>query len=132
VSPKTVLVVEDSEATRRLIELSLSIDGFNVEQRDDGESGLEAAKALLPDVIVLDIALPAMNGWEVLTHLRGDPATRDIPVVVVTAHDSDAIRTKAHTETADAFIGKPFELTVLRTTVRKLAGQDATQTAAAE
>lgn len=130
--PKTVLVVEDSEATRRLIELSLSIDGFSVEQRDDGVSGLEAAKALLPDVIVLDIALPAMNGWEVLTHLRSDPGTRHIPVVVVTAHDSDAIRSKAHTEAADAFIGKPFELTVLRTTVRKLAGQDTAQIAAAE
>ena len=122
VLPKTVLVVEDAEATRRLIEVSLTIDGYNVIQRVDGESGLEAAKNERPDLIVLDIALPGIDGWMVLELLRSDRITRDIPVLVVTAHDSAETRSKADFATADAFVGKPFDLNHLRKAVVSLLG----------
>lgn len=116
-SKKKVLVVEDADATRRLIEVSLTIDGFDVVQRIDGASGLEAARSLRPDLVVLDIALPEMDGWEVLAQLRSDPTTKDIPVVVVTAHDTAESRSKADYATADAFIGKPFDLNKLRSAI---------------
>jgi CheY-like chemotaxis protein len=120
---KTVLVVEDSDPTRRLIELCLSMEGLDVVHRVDGESGLEAARDLVPDVIILDIALPGIDGWEVLAHLRSDPITREIPVLVATAHDNAAYRSKADAATADAFLGKPFELTDLRTAIAELLDQ---------
>lgn len=116
-SAKTVLVVEDSDPTRRLIEMCLTMDGFSVVQCADGESGLEMARDLLPDVIILDIALPGIDGWEVLEKLRAEPATSAIPVLVATAHDSSTIREKAQTATADAFVGKPFNLTDLRAAI---------------
>ena len=121
--PKTVLVIEDSDPTRRLIELCLGMDGLNVVHRVDGESGLEAAKTLIPDVIVLDIALPGIDGWEVLARLRSDPDTRAIPVLVATAHDNAVVRTRADTATANAFLGKPFELTHLRAAIAELVDQ---------
>lgn len=117
---KTVLVVEDSEPTQRLIEMCLTMEGLNVVRCADGESGLDRARELAPDVIVLDIALPGINGWEVLEHLRSEPSTSAIPVLVATAHDSAVMRTKAQTATADAFVGKPFNLTDLRTAIAEL------------
>jgi CheY-like chemotaxis protein len=98
----------------------LSLEGFNVVYRVDGESGLETAKTLIPDGIVLDIALPGMDGWEVLDHLRRNPKTQHIPVLVATAHDTSQMRTKAQSAMADAFIGKPFDLTHLRAAVAHL------------
>ncbi|MDF1597955.1 MAG: response regulator [Acidimicrobiia bacterium] len=126
---RTVLVVEDADATRRLLEVALMIDGFDVIQHTDGASGLEAARSLLPDVIVLDVALPEMDGWEVLGHLRMDPKTREIPVVVVTAHDTAETRSKANFATADAFVGKPFDLNQLRAVVADLVERRNSQTA---
>jgi len=120
VLPKTVLVIEDSDPTRRLIELCLRTEGYDVVHRIDGETGLEAARGLVPDVIVLDIALPGIDGWEVLEQLRNDDVTSAIPVLVATAHDSPLTRQKADTATADAFVGKPFDLTHLRTAIADL------------
>jgi DNA-binding response OmpR family regulator len=119
-SAKTVLVVEDSDPTRRLIEMCLTMEGLNVVHCADGESGLEMARDLLPDVIILDIALPGIDGWEVLERLRDEAATSAIPVLVATAHDSSTFREKAQTATADAFVGKPFNLNDLRTAINRL------------
>jgi len=119
-SAKTVLVVEDSDPTRRLIEMCLTMDGLNVVHCADGESGLGMARDLLPDVIMLDIALPGIDGWEVLEQLRGESATSAIPVLVATAHDSDTFRNRAQTATADAFLGKPFNLADLRAAIDEL------------
>ena len=122
-TPKTVLVIEDSGPTRQLIELCLRMERLDVVSRTDGESGLEAARGLVPDVIVLDIALPGVDGWEVLNLLRNDPATRGIPVLVTTAHDSPVTRERAHESTADAFLGKPFDLDDLRSVIAELLAE---------
>ncbi|MDH3261428.1 MAG: response regulator [Acidimicrobiia bacterium] len=121
-SNRRVLVVEDAFATRRLVELSLTIEGFEVVEREDGPSGLEAAMTLIPDLIVLDIALPGMDGWKLLSHIRADPKTEHIPVLVITAHDTAETRTKADHSLADGFLGKPFDLDQLRNEVNKLIG----------
>jgi two-component system cell cycle response regulator len=122
VSGCKVLVIEDALATRRLVELSLTLEGFDVIQREDGPSGLEAARTLIPDVIVLDIALPGMDGWEVLKEIRADTKTQQIPVIVITAHDTAETRTKADHSTADSFVGKPFDLNQLRNEAHRLVG----------
>lgn len=117
-----VLVIEDAYSTRRLVELSLASEGFEIIQREDGPSGLEAAVTLIPDLIVLDIALPGMDGWEILSNIRSDPTTEHIPVVVITAHDTAETRTKADHSQADGFVGKPFDLDHLRKEVNRLVG----------
>lgn len=82
-----VLVVEDEPVPRRLLVLSLERIGFEVIACDDGPSALDAARAEMPDAVVLDIRLPKMHGWDVLAGLREDPITADIPVLVVTAYE---------------------------------------------
>ena len=118
---KRVLVIEDAEAIRQLLETSLSDDGFEVVHCVDGTNGLEAALTMNPDVVLLDIALPGMDGWEVLRRLRADPRGQHIPVVVITAHNIAEAKTKPIAAEADGVFGKPFRLQRVRVTVAALA-----------
>lgn len=119
---KIVLVIEDVEATSRLLEVTLTMDGFDVIVCADGITGLEAALTVSPDVLLLDIGLPGMDGWEVLRQLRADPGGRHIPVLVITAYDFAESKTKSAAE-ADGVLGKPFQISHLRAEVAALAGQ---------
>jgi len=83
----TVLVIDDDPAVHDLMRRSLEKDGFRVEAAADGRSGLELAKQLNPTVITLDVMMPSMDGWSVLTSLKADPATADIPVIMLTIVD---------------------------------------------
>ena len=109
-----VLVIEDAPATQRLIEMTLMLEGWDVLVATTGEAGLEVAESDSPDLVVLDIALPNMDGWQVLKTLRDSPATASIPVIVVTAHDTAESKSRADIATADAFLGKPFDVEALR------------------
>ena len=82
-----VLVIDDDPAVHDLMRRSLEKDGFGVEVAPDGETGLALAKQLIPAVITLDVMMPHMDGWAVLTALKADPATADIPVVMLTIVD---------------------------------------------
>lgn len=106
-----VLVVEDSAVIRRLIEVCLRPASLEVIMREDGPSGLEAARTEAPDLLVLDIGLPEMDGWQVLDHLRSDPnsPTAKLPVLVLTAHAEEESRRRADEGGADAFVTKPFQ-----------------------
>ena len=119
---RKVLVIEDSQVIQRLIEVCLRPAGFEVEMRSDGPSGLEAAAEVDPDVIVLDVGLPGMDGWEVLSHLRADARTEETKVLVLTAHAQDQTRARAETSGASAFLTKPFRPDELRRVVNQLAG----------
>jgi CheY-like chemotaxis protein len=81
------LVIDDDATVRDLMQRSLSKDGYCVEVAADGRTGLEMAKRLKPAVITLDVMMPSMDGWAVLTALKADPATADIPVVMLTIVD---------------------------------------------
>jgi CheY-like chemotaxis protein len=83
----TVLVIDDDASVRDLMQRSLSKDGYHVEVAADGRTGLEMARRLKPAVITLDVMMPSMDGWAVLTALKADPATADIPVVMLTIVD---------------------------------------------
>ncbi len=104
-----VLVVEDSAVIRRLIEVCLRPANLEVFMREDGPSGLAAARSEAPDLLVLDIGLPEMDGWQVLDHLRSAPETRSLPVLVLTAHAEEESRRRADEGGADAFVTKPFQ-----------------------
>lgn len=111
---KRVLVVEDSQVIQRLIEVCLRPAGFDVELRSDGPSGLAAAWERVPDLVILDVGLPGMDGWEVLRALREDARTREVTVLVLTAHAQEETRVKADEGGADAFLTKPFRPNELR------------------
>jgi CheY-like chemotaxis protein len=109
-----VLVVEDSVVIQRLISVCLRPSGVVVETRDDGPSGLEAALEDPPDLLILDVGLPKMDGWQVLERIRGDARTHDLKVLVLTAHAQEETRERADRGGADAFITKPFRPDDLR------------------
>jgi len=120
---QTVIVIEDAEATRQLLDASLRIDGFDVIQCEDGITGLEAVLTMIPDVVLLDIALPGMDGWEVMRRLRADPRGLHIPVLVITAHDTAESQTMSNAAEADGVFGKPFQLPQLRAKIAALAAK---------
>ena len=93
-----ILVVEDSAVIRRLIEVCLRAADLEIVTRDDGKSGLHAVSSESPDLVVLDIGLPGMDGWEVLDRIRRDDATKSIPVVVLTAHAEEESRRRSYRE----------------------------------
>ena len=112
--PKRVLVVEDSAVIQRLISVCLRPAGVEVETRVDGPSGLQAALENPPDLLILDVGLPRMDGWQVLDRIRADIRTRNLKVLVLTAHAQEETRERADRGGADAFITKPFRPDDLR------------------
>ncbi|MCH8986171.1 MAG: response regulator [Acidobacteria bacterium] len=119
---KLVLVVEDSHVIQRLIEVCLRPAGFDVEMRDDGPTGLEAALEMKPDLVILDVGLPGMDGWEVLAEIRSSEDAADLKVMVLTAHAQEEVRQRADEVGADAFLTKPFRPNELREMAISLVG----------
>lgn len=119
VTPR-VLVIEDSASVRRLIEVCLRTVDVELLAADDGIRGLDVARSTLPEVIVLDIGLPGMDGWEVLRNLRADLDTRTIRVLVLTAHAQPEMADRAQEGGADAFMTKPFRPLELRDQIERL------------
>jgi CheY-like chemotaxis protein len=119
---KTVLVVEDSPVIQRLIDVCLRPSGFETIQATDGISGFEAAEEHLPDLVILDVGLPGMDGWAVLDAIRSGEETSELVVLVLTAHAQEETRLIAESSGANAFLTKPFRPTELREMVAKLIG----------
>ncbi len=116
----SVLVIEDSASVRRLIEVCLRVLDVDVAAAEDGIKGLDTARTTLPDLIVLDIGLPGMDGWEVLRHLRAGDETTHIKVLVLTAHAQPEVAEQAAQGGADDFMTKPFRPGELRERLEKL------------
>lgn len=102
---KRILVVEDEEPIRELIKLNLTMVGYEVVEAEDGEEGLNIINNASLDLIVLDIMIPKINGYELLPHIR----TKNIPVILLTAKDSIKDKVKGLNLGADDYITKPFE-----------------------
>jgi CheY-like chemotaxis protein len=115
---KRVLLVEDNrEALSGLYQL-LTGAGFSVMMAENGDDALFLVdRGARPDVIVLDLMMPKVSGWDILKHLQGDPELREIPVIVVTALDKD----DAHVVGADVVMQKPIQPAVLISEVKRLA-----------
>ena len=118
-----MLVVEDSAGIRRLIDVCLRPARIEVIMREDGPTGLTAAVEDPPDLLVLDIGLPEMDGWQVLDRLRADERTKRLPVLVLTAHAEEESRRRADRGGANAFVTKPFQPAEFRRLVLTLLAE---------
>jgi CheY-like chemotaxis protein len=114
VKNKVVLVIDDVKSVLQLIRAALIDHPVDVLTAIDGGSGLALALELTPDLVLLDLALPVMDGWEILAALRADPATQHVPVVIVTAHGDSDTAARARDLGANGFISKPFRPAELR------------------
>jgi len=116
----TVLVVEDSVTQREMITDLLKGSGLNVTIATDGVEALEHIQGHRPDLVVLDIVMPRMNGYEVCRRLKADPKTQDVPVVMCSSKGEEFDRYWGMKQGADAYIAKPFQPTELVGTVKQL------------
>lgn len=116
----TILVVDDEEDIRELVELNLRREGYNVLTCETGEQALAQATRNGPDLVVLDLMLPGMDGLDVCKRLKGDPATRKMPVVMLTAKGEEADIVAGLELGADDYVTKPFSGKVLVARVRRL------------
>ena len=115
-----ILVVDDIDANVRLLEAKLSAEYYEVLTASDGQSGLIVAAEHKPDIILLDVMMPGMDGFEVCRRLKDDPATRHIPVVLVTALDGRQDRIAGLDAGADEFLTKPIDDLILFSRVKSL------------
>ena len=119
---KRILIVEDNEANRELL-IQLLDEEFALETAVNGQEALDKAAASLPDLILLDLSLPIVNGWAVARRLKSSDSTRAIPVVALTAHAMAGDREKALQSGCDEYIAKPFEEEHLFSVIRTLLGE---------
>jgi two-component system cell cycle response regulator DivK len=105
-----ILLVEDNEMNRDMLSRRLQRRGYEVLTAVDGESGLAVTRSELPALILMDMSLPGIDGWEATRQLKADPATRAIPVIALTAHAMAGDREKALAVGCDDFDTKPIEL----------------------
>jgi twitching motility two-component system response regulator PilH len=116
----TVLVVEDSVTQREMITDLLKGSGLSVSIATDGVEALEQIEGQHPDLVVLDIVMPRMNGYEVCRRIKADPKTQHVPVVMCSSKGEEFDRYWGMKQGADAYIAKPFQPTELVGTVKQL------------
>ena len=115
-----ILVVDDSEDMRDLLQRLLQRAGYRVVVAADGQASLTQAKRHQPDLVLMDLSLPDMDGWEAVRHLRKMPEFRTIPIIAVTAHVSPLEAERAMAAGCTAHLGKPFDTRVLLQEVARL------------
>ncbi len=116
----TVLIVEDQRSQREMIAALLIDSGLKVTLANDGVEALEQIEGQCPDLVVLDIVMPRMNGYEVCRKLKSDPKTQDLPVVMCSSKGEEFDRYWGLRNGADAYIAKPFQPQELIGTVKQL------------
>ena len=115
-----ILIVEDNDKNLKLVRDVLQVKGYETIEAGNAEDGIVLARERKPDLILMDIQLPGMNGIEAIGVLRADPATADIPVAAVTASVMQHDRNKITVAGFNAYVGKPINLNEFLATVRKL------------
>lgn len=115
-----ILYVEDDEMNRDMLSRRLERKGYHVVVAVDGEQGLTKAKLEAPDLILMDMSLPVLDGWEATRQLKGIPETRSIPIIALTAHAMVGDRDKAMQAGCDDFDTKPIELPRLLSKIEAL------------
>ncbi len=116
----TVLLVDDSLPTREMISELLKKEGFKVYLASDGEEALEILGKKKFSIVVLDIVMPKMNGYELCRHVKSNPKTKQVPVVICSSKGEDFDRYWGIKQGADAYIVKPFQPTELIATIKQL------------
>ncbi|HPR64405.1 MAG TPA: response regulator [Thermoanaerobaculia bacterium] len=121
--PRTLLIIDDEHDLLTFLKQVFSSEGFEVTTALDGETGITAAREIHPSLILLDIMLPGMDGWEILRVLRSDRETSDIPVVMLTARTDPESKWEGWQGGAVDYVTKPFTLTDIIQRVKEIVVQ---------
>lgn len=119
-----ILCVEDSDDSLFMLHRRLTRKGYDVKVANNGKEGVEWAATLKPDLIVMDLNLPGLNGWEATRKLKGQPDTRHIPIIVLTAHTSEKSRNEAFAAGCDDYDTKPIDFDGLVRKIESLLHRD--------
>ena len=122
---KTILLVEDNELNRDMLSRRLERKGFTVLIAVDGQQGLDLAREKRPDLVLMDMSLPVIDGWTATRELKGDEGTKKIPVIALTAHAMQGDREKALESGCDDYDTKPIDFARLLTKMEALLGRGA-------
>ena len=117
-----ILLVEDNEMNRDMLSRRLERKGYEVEMAVDGRQGVDKAKTLAYDLVLMDMSLPEIDGWEATRELRADPATKELPIIALTAHAMSGDREKALEAGCNDYDTKPIELNRLLGKMEALLG----------
>jgi CheY-like chemotaxis protein len=115
-----ILVVEDNESSREMLSRRLKRNGFSVIAAEDGEQGYALVRSKSPDVILMDISLPGIDGWQVIEMLKSEPNTRETPLIILTAYALVTDRAKADEVGCDGYFSKPVDFQGLLETIGRL------------
>jgi two-component system cell cycle response regulator DivK len=116
---KRILVVEDQEDNRQILRDLLGSVGYEMIEAGDGEAALVAVKAQQPDLILMDIQLPLLDGYEATRRIKADPDLKNIPIIVVTSYALSGDETKARAAGCDAYVTKPYSPRQLLAKIRE-------------
>lgn len=114
-----ILVVEDEQDLADVVRVNLELSGYQVTVAEDGAVGLDVARSQSPDLVLLDVMMPVLDGWGVLRAMREDPALQDIPVILLTALSEEHDVIRGHLDGAIEYITKPFEMWELDEAVKR-------------
>ena len=120
---RKVLLVDDEDSLRKVVKDLLERDGYVVSEARDGVQALDQVDRVGPDIIVLDLNMPGLDGYGVLSHLRSRPATADIPVIVLTAKSDEDNEVRVFELGADDFLPKPFRARALSARLEAVLGR---------
>lgn len=121
---KKILVVDDEREISELVELRLQAAGYEVSIADDGQEGLAKAKAEMPDLIILDVMMPKIDGYKVCGLLKADSRYKKIPIILFTARAQEADQKLSEEVKADAYINKPFKSEEMMKKIKELLGDE--------
>lgn len=120
---KKILVVEDNMDNYELIRVILEHGGYDAFQAVTGRDGVDAARLQKPDLILMDLSLPEMDGWNAAERIKADPSTKDIPIYALTAHTLPRDRFRAMQAGCDGYFTKPLNVEGFLAEVRKVLGK---------
>jgi len=123
---KKILLVEDNEMNRDMLSRRLERKGYQVVVAVDGQEGVDKAATVLPDLVLMDMSLPVLDGWEATRRLKAAPATGHIPVIALTAHAMAGDRAHAIDAGCDDYDTKPIDLPRLLTKIEALLARGGT------
>jgi two-component system alkaline phosphatase synthesis response regulator PhoP len=116
-----VLLVDDDEKVRELVRVNLEFEGYTVREAGSAQQGLEAIAEAKPDLVLLDVMMPQVDGWEMLRQIQDQYGAGAIPVIMFSGQADEAVQTQAASVGAHAFVGKPFDLQQLIDQTKQIA-----------
>ena len=117
---KKILIIDDEEDIRKILKMRLEQEGFTIVQANDGDVGAKTAEQEVPDMIIMDIMMPNMDGYSCLKEVRSLPKTKDIPILMLSGKEEEKVRDLFAFQKISGYIEKPFELDDLVVKVREI------------